>query len=582
MKTSMQTRACLGALALAVAVAAPAAAATDSTTLANGAELSVTLDPAGSSGTFLVPAGSTDVDVPMTGEASIGEGEPNVHWTYVIDVSGSTTASCGGGLGDILDCEKLAVGNLNSAIVLDGSALDVGLTVFGSSGASADMSADAGDQPVIAPTAAGFATVLNSVDQSVVGQFQNRFVGGSTNYTAGLQASLTSVNASAAASKNVVFLSDGFSAIGGAGFAAAVAAMDAAGATVYSFAVGPAASVSCTGGSAGTLQEMADATGGTCTHVANPADLPDIVQNVTATQMTSVTLTGATLDSITPTPPFDGPDTATFMATAAGLTPGTHQVCADATGLGPKSDATSEQTVQACEDIHVFGFALAPATATNELGSDNQHAVTATLTGPAGMLAGWPVAFAVTGQNVGEMGACAPASCETDASGEVTFTYDVDVDPSSLGTDTISATVTIDDETGTLEVTKDWVDTTPPVASCVPGPNPDGTIPAAPGTGGDAQNPDGFWTISATDDVWGEADLDVFVQDDASGFVFGPYASPTNIKYVQAPGAPTKEKAGPGAVDWQLTGNGDALVYATDGSGNVSAAVSCLVPPPPQ
>lgn len=581
MKSSMQGRAGLGALALVVAVAAPAAAATQSVTLANGAELSVTLDPAGSSGTFLIPDGSTDVDVPMTGEASIGEGEPNVHWTYVIDVSGSTVASCGGGL-DILECEKLAVGNLNAAIASDGSALDVGLTVFGTSGASADMSADAGDQPVITPDDAGFATVLNSVDQGTVGQFQARFVGGSTNYTEGLQAALTSVNASTAVSKNVVFLSDGFSGSGEAGFNGAVNDLALAGATIFSFAVGPPASVSCTGGFAGTLQAMADATGGTCTNVPDPAMLPDIVQNVTATQMTSVTVDGAAPDTLSLATPFDGPNTATFTDTAAGLTPGTHTVCAAATGLGPKSDATSEQTVQACEDIHVFGFALAPATATNELGSDNQHTVTATLTGPAGMLEGWPVAFTVTGQNAGETGVCAPVSCATDASGVVTFTYDVDVASSSLGTDTITAAVTVDDETGTRDVTKDWVDTTPPVATCVPGPNPDGIIPAAPGEGGDAQNPDGFWTISATDDVWSEADLDVFVQDDASGFVFGPYGSPTNIKWVQAPGAPSKEKAGPGAVHWQLTGNGDALVYATDGSGNTSAAVSCLVPPPPQ
>lgn len=587
MKASKQGRAGLGslaALALVVAAAAPVVAATDSVTLANGAELSVTVDPAGSNGTFLVPAGDTDVDVPMTGEASIGVGEPNVHWTYVIDVSGSTVLSCGGALGTILDCEKLAVGNLNSTVTADGSALDVGLTVFGESGASADMAVAAGDQPVTSPGDPGFGTVLSSVVIGSVGQFQLRNVGSdSTNYTAGLQAAQSSVNASTASSKNVVFLSDGNANDGSlAAFDAAVSALDA---TVFSFAVGPMASVSCgspAGGSYGTLQRMADSTGGSCTQVANPADLPDIVQNVTATQLTDVSLTGATLDTISPTPPVDGPVTSSFTATAAGLTPGTHEVCADATGLGPKSDPLSEQTVQACEDIHVFGFALAPETATNELGQDQQHTVTATLTGPAGMLDGWPVEFAVAGQNVGATGTCVPASCETDASGVVTFTYGVDLDPSSLGTDTISATVTIDDEFGTLEVTKDWVDTTPPVATCEPGPNPGGRIPAAPGSGGNAQNPDGFYTISATDDVWGEEDLELYVVDTGTGHIFGAYPSPTNIKYVEAPGAAPSEKRGPGAVDWRLTGQGDAGLFAEDGSGNISDTVSCLVPPPPQ
>ncbi|KAB7745595.1 VWA domain-containing protein [Nostocoides sp. F2B08] len=581
MNSSRAARLGVATLALLVAVAPPAIAATDSATLSNGAELSVTLDPAGSGGTFLIPVGDTDVDVPFTGSASVGEGQPNVHWTYVIDVSGSAGNACGGGLGTILDCEKAAVTNLNTTIVSDGSALDVGLAVFGTNGASADMSSAGGDQPINAPSSPDVNTVIGSVVIGGVNLFMPRAVGsGSTNYTAGLTAASTSVNASAAVSKNVVFLSDGASNTGGGGFNAAVTSLVNADATIFSFAVG--AGAACNTGSDGTLQAMADATGGTCTNVANPANLPDIVQNVTATELSSVTLTGATLDSIAPVPPVDGPVTANFSATAADLTPGTHEVCAEATGLGPKSDATSEQTVEACEDVHVFAFSLAPATATNELGVDNEHTVTATVDGPAGMLAGWPVDFAVTGNNAGATGTCSPADCTTDANGEVTFTYEVPVAPSSLGTDMIGATVTIDDETGSLEVEKIWDDTTPPVAMCVPGPNPGGQIPAAPGSGGRAQNPDGFYTISAVDDVWGAVDVDLFVTDDGSGHVFGAFDNPSNIKYTQAPGAEPAQKAGSGAVDWNLKGKGDAVLTAEDGSGNVSDPVDCLVPPAPQ
>lgn len=581
MKTLRSARLGVAVLGSLVLIAPTAVAATDSTTLANGAELSVTLDPAGSGGTFLIPAGDSDVDVPFTGSASVGEGEPNVHWTYVIDVSGSTSNNCGGGLGTILDCEKAAVTNLNNTVLADGSALDVGLAVFGTNGASADMSSAAGNQAVVAPDSPGVGTVIGSVTFGAVNQFTPRAVGdGSTNYTAGLQAAATSVNASTGVSKNVVFLSDGASNEGGGGFNAAVTALANAGATIYSFAVG--AGASCNVGSDGTLQQMAAATGGTCTNVPNPANLPGIVQNVTATELTSVTLTGATLDSIAPTPPVDGPVTSSFTATAAGLTPGTHEVCSEATGLGPKSDPTSAQTVEACESVHVFGFALAPATATNELGVDNEHAVTATVTGPAGMLEDLPVSFAVTGQNAGATGTCSPAACTTDADGVVTFTYEVPVAPSSLGTDTISATVTIDDQMGTLEVGKEWVDTTPPVATCVPGPNPSGRIPSAPGAGGRAQNPDGFYTISAVDDVWGALDVELFVTDDGSGHIFGAFDNPTNMKYTQAPGATPTQSAGSGAVDWNLKGKGDAVLTAVDGSGNTSDPVSCLVPPPPQ
>jgi hypothetical protein len=409
-----------------------------------------------------------------------------------------------------------------------------------------------------------------------VDQFTAKDVGLTTNFAAGLQAALASVSASAAASKNVVFLSDGESNLG-SGFDTTLAALDAAGATIYSFAVG--AGSTCTGGTNGTLNEMAAATGGSCTEVPNPAALPQIVRNVTATQLTSVSLTvdgaATALSSIVPSPPFAGPGTTNFTATAADQAPGQHEACATATGVGPASDAASQRSVVTCQTHQVFGFGLTPPTATNELGSDHSHTVTATLTGAAGQLAGWPVAFAVTGQNAGATGVCVPATCRTNSAGVVTFTYSVPVAPASLGTDSISATVTIDDETGKRTVKKSWVDTTPPVATCVPGPNPDGRIPPA-------TNQDGFFTLAATDDVFGSAGLKIYVKDDGSGHVFGPFADPVNIKYTEANGAAPSQKPGSGVVDYNLKGQGDALVYAVDGAGNRSAAVACLVPPKPQ
>jgi hypothetical protein len=583
MRSSSRLGAVLGAGLVTVLLAVPALAGTTSTTLANGADLSVTIDTPTTGDTFLVPPGDTTVDVPVTGSASIGEGEPNVHWTYVIDVSGSAGAPCAGTT--VVGCERQAVLNLNAEVVADGSAVDVGVAIFGGNAASADMSPDGGEQLLSAPDSPNVGTVVNSVDIGTVGQFTVRNVNsGQTNFTAGLQAALNSVAASAAASKNVVFLSDGGSNTGGGGFNAAVGALDAAGATIYSFAVGPASS--CAGGSDGTLQQMATATGGTCTAVPDPADLPDIITNVTATELTSVSLTvdaaPTAFDTLVPPPPFAGPGSTDFTATAADQAPGTHEVCASAVGLGPASDPASEQTVTRCESYDVFGFELAPATETNELGMDNEHTVIATVTGAAGKLAGWPVDFEVAGQNAGATGTCVPASCETDADGNVTFTYTVPVAPASLGTDTIFATVDINGETGTLDVEKIWEDTTPPVAMCVEGPNPSGNVPAAPGQGGQGQNQDGFYTLSATDDVWPDEDVEIYVEDDATGFVFGPYANPTNIKWTEANGAPPRERPGSGLVDWRLRGQGDALVYAIDGSGNVSDPVSCLVPPAPQ
>jgi hypothetical protein len=68
----------------------------------------------------------------------------------------------------------------------------------------------------------------------------------------------------------------------------------------------------------------------------------------------------------------------------------------------------------------------------------------------------------------------------------------------------------------------------------------------------------------------------------SSSLVACAHPTDTKIKLVYAPGATPNVKPGPGEVDWIITLNGDALVTAVDGAGNVSAEPSCLVPPPPK
>ena len=120
-------------------------------------------------------------------------------------------------------------------------------------------------------------------------------------------------------------------------------------------------------------------------------------------------------------------------------------------------------------------------------------------------------------------------------------------------------------------VEKTWEDTTPPVASCEPGVNPAGEEPKA-------DNQDGFFTVSGSDDVKDVTQVELV--DMGSGESFGFFDIGTQIKYVQAPGAPVKIKKGSGEVDWKLTGNGDLKVVVEDCAGNTSEA-SCLVPPKP-
>jgi hypothetical protein len=130
-----------------------------------------------------------------------------------------------------------------------------------------------------------------------------------------------------------------------------------------------------------------------------------------------------------------------------------------------------------------------------------------------------------------------------------------------------------------------------PVVSCTEGVNPHGdTTPPAgsttlPGSKG-GQNEDGFYLLTAVDNV--DPNPMIFVVDTGSGTIFGPYPSGTTIKYVEAPGAtPSDQTIGSstgeaGAVFVLIKGTGDAAVFATDESGNVSARVACLVPPPPK
>jgi hypothetical protein len=245
-------------------------------------------------------------------------------------------------------------------------------------------------------------------------------------------------------------------------------------------------------------------------------------------------------------------------------------------------------TVTADVIVEVIDMTLDPFHAVNELGSDNEHTVTATLLGSPAQVAGRTVTFEVTGQNP-----TGPTDVVTDGSGSAEFSYTVPIEPDSLGLDTISATVDIDGHSVTLEVTKEWVDTTPPVAVCLETTNPHGSnIPKAPGNGGQGQNQDGFYELGATDDVFTTEDLQVFVEDTGSGWIFGPFSVGTRIKYTEANGATPSIKpmggnngngnGAAGAVDWHIKGTGDLSVTAVDGSGNVSAPVSCLVPPPPK
>ena len=245
------------------------------------------------------------------------------------------------------------------------------------------------------------------------------------------------------------------------------------------------------------------------------------------------------------------------------------------------SDALGHSaTVTECTTVQVVQLSATPATATNELGSDNTHTVTATIAGDPSVVAGRLVSFTVGGQNAGATGTCNPSDCKTDATGKVTFTYSVPKADSSLGTDTITVSSLLGTPAAasTVTVNKKWVDTTPPALTCPPSVNPSGKqIPPA-------SNEDGFFLLSATDTVTATANIVIAVngltRPDGT-----PFRSGDTIKYTQAADGtvPVSKKMGGGnsAVVAHVTSGGDMVLTATDTSGNTTT-ITCLVPKPPK
>lgn len=130
---------------------------------------------------------------------------------------------------------------------------------------------------------------------------------------------------------------------------------------------------------------------------------------------------------------------------------------------------------------------------------------------------------------------------------------------------TCSATVTV-------------VDKTAPTVSCVQSVNPSGqNIPAAGNNPKSGQNPDGFYQVNTSDNCSSSSPVTITI-----GGI--PLANGETIKITQTPGksgVTLVNTMGQPAIKHFQVGPGDAVITATDGSGN-TASVTCLVPPPPK
>ncbi|MBK5266654.1 MAG: VWA domain-containing protein, partial [Acidimicrobiia bacterium] len=508
-------------------ISGPALASSSASTLPNGTPIDVTVDAPFDGTEYVVSSPTGTVDVDVVGTASVGFGDGDVTIVYVVDVSGSvnveTGSECGGDqngdlfLNSILDCEIAGLVALNQAAIDSGYVDEVGVAAYGLRSVVADMSPEPSDDPITTPDAGPghVAAVITSIvaEGSFFGLAGPRLFTaknadrGGTNFAAGLVAARQIVEASSNGTNIVVFLSDGESNAGSS-FDADLGALAATGAIAHTFAIGLGSS--CTDGMSGTLEDIALGTGGTCTEVTNPAELAQVISGFLASTLASLELsidggaaTSIPAAHISATLPQDGPISVDYSTPATNLGVGAHSLCVtafghDAGGVGNSGPA--------CTNVSVFAITLTPPEATKELGVDTTHTVTATIVGEADTVDGRTVTFTITsGPNAGVSGSCTVnVDCRTDSAGNVSWMY---TNTGGGGTDTIQACFTVatpTGQTGCDTATVRWADTTPPLAACLPGPNPHGKkIPPAgnsslPGAKG-GQNEDGFYDLMAED-----------------------------------------------------------------------------------
>lgn len=584
----------IGALLLSL-MSVLALAGSSNTSLPNGAELAVSIDDPVTSTEFQVPHDQSTIDVDVSGTASVGLGEADATFVYVIDVSGSTDIGGGTGCSPILDCEQQFVKGLNDAAIADGSVDEVGVVVYADSAATADMSSLGGDQIIVAPDADGFVnTVVDSTYSDAgggnggVAQFTNKTVGQFTNCEAGLQSALSVVNASTNGTNVVIFVSDGLCNTGGP-IADDITNLANAGAVINSIAAGTGSDCDSDPDGLGSLRDMANGTGGQCFERDDPGNLPDIIPSLIGSTLVSleIEVDGGGKQSIPNADislplPQDGAVSVNYTTTVTGLGPADHTICVTANG----SDVTGgTASVTQCETIHLLQLTAEPDNEVNDLNFDNEHTVTAEIVGGTGPVR--DIDFVVGGQNAATADPLSK-SISTAPNTPVEFVYTVPKDCASLGPDTITVSTTIANILDSIELEKEWIDTVPPNVSCDPTTNPHGNKePPAPGQGGQGQNQDGFYQLNAEDPNLANCTVTLVVTD-GDGYVFpGPFLPGDKIKYTQDDFIPQEQKkigsgkGQAGAVLWHLIGHGDLTLTGTDPSGNTSSA-TCLVPPPPK
>ena len=289
----------------------------------------------------------------LSGSVSIGQGPAaqNTSIAYVVDVSGSAGdqgGPCGDVNGDrrsntVLDCELAAALKLQEEVEAAGTVDKVAVITFSSGASALDLDPTSATATLVSPTADKDANGVTDVVQAI------KRIGGSggTNFIPPVQVSCQLLATTGSPNLVTAFMSDGQ----GSGSLRTVLPCTPS-VTFHSFAVGSGSR--CNSGSAvgSRLIDMATLSGGTCTDVPAPSELPDILPQVVGSKLTKVTYTvdgGTPVDlsaqlELPKTGPVDVPVT---FDLPAGLAAGTHRICLTVTG--EDSGGTSTETT--CSDL---------------------------------------------------------------------------------------------------------------------------------------------------------------------------------------------------------------------------------------
>ncbi len=331
--------------------------------LPSGVPISIELSNPADGGVY--PPGPLLVE----GFATIGETTPvaQTNLSYLVDVSGSSSDPGGGCGGDyngdaefdtVLDCEIAALLEVNELAISSGTVAMVGAGVFGTGGAGADVEPGGGGEDWLTGPSSDLdgdamidiEEVLRSIHYGEILEFTYHRVALETSYGAGLEAMVPVLTADDQYRDILIMLSDGHNNAEPTVFE--VLPTLPADTIVHTFALGPKAS--CDGGKQlGSLRDISDATGGSCTEVPDVSDLPMVLPEVIAAQLTGLELRVdgelVGIDSISEPMPLEGPATFKYSTTLLDLTPGVHELCATATGL----DSLGTDSVSECAEIRI-------------------------------------------------------------------------------------------------------------------------------------------------------------------------------------------------------------------------------------